>query len=317
MNKLWLLGFLGFAARFDERLAPLRICYIFFFAPLITDILRARRRRVSSERIPDQPLPAPGARNPILFASRLAVSGLLPLANPRQLRQIIGQNTGQARAIKRVGKVPEANVYVQSVRYTLPFTNEWIVLNGGITEATSHSWDIVAQRYAYDFAMADAAGARHTGDGTRVEHYLAYGQPILAVADGEVVEVRDGVRDAPCVGNGWIDWRSADFVGNRVVIRHAANEFSLAAHLVPGSIGARVGDVVKRGAQIGLCGHSGHSTEPHLHFHVQDHADFFEAVGLPVKFSDVVVDGIFAGAEVYLRAGTRVRSHSVEHVTPV
>jgi len=49
-----------------------------------------------------------------------------------------------------------------------------------------------------------------------------------------VAHVRDGVRDAVEVGTGWVDWRSRDFRGNFVVIRHAEAECSLLAHLVPG-----------------------------------------------------------------------------------
>ena len=34
----------------------------------------------------------------------------------------------------------------------------------------------------------------------------------------------------------------------------------------------------------GPIGHTGHSTEPHLHFHLQDSADLFRGMGLPVRF---------------------------------
>lgn len=34
--------------------------------------------------------------------------------------------------------------------YSLPFEGIWTVVNGGVTEQTSHSWDIATQRYAYE-----------------------------------------------------------------------------------------------------------------------------------------------------------------------
>ena len=36
-------------------------------------------------------------------------------------------------------------------KYRLPFNNTWYVEYGGLTKKTSHSWDIISQRYAYDF----------------------------------------------------------------------------------------------------------------------------------------------------------------------
>jgi hypothetical protein len=61
---------------------------------------------------------------------------------------------------------------------------------------TSHSWEIIAQRYAYDFVIADGALMRHRGSGEALADYLCYGQALLSPADGEVVSVRDGARVA-------------------------------------------------------------------------------------------------------------------------
>ncbi len=43
---------------------------------------------------------------------------------------------------------------------------------------------------------------------------------------------------------------------------------------------------MKSGDIVGRCGNSGHSTQPHLHYHLMDRANFFLAVSLPVQFSD-------------------------------
>jgi murein DD-endopeptidase MepM/ murein hydrolase activator NlpD len=188
-------------------------------------------------------------------------------------------------------------------------------MNGGVTRETSHSWDLVAQRYAYDFVVADEAGKRHRADGTHTEHYFCYGEPVLAPADGVVIHVRDGVRDAPWVGTGWVDWLCRDFGGNSVTLQHAEGEYSHSAHLIPGSIPVRPGESIRCGQRIGLCGNSGHSTEPHLHFQVQDHPDFFEAFGLPIAFSSCRVNGGPATEPVHLQSGLRVRHEPAARAT--
>lgn len=44
------------------------------------------------------------------------------------------------------------------------------------------------------------------------------------------------------------------------------------------------GEEVEQGQEIGRCGHSGNSSEPHLHFHVHDHAIPYVGAGLPIMF---------------------------------
>jgi murein DD-endopeptidase MepM/ murein hydrolase activator NlpD len=81
----------------------------------------------------------------------------------------------------------------------------------------------------------------------------------------------------------------------------------LYAHLAPHSVRVNVGDRVERGQPIGRCGHTGHSSEPHLHFHLQDREDFFTAAGLPIRFKNLVVEGQPV-VDAYIRTGQRVRS---------
>jgi murein DD-endopeptidase MepM/ murein hydrolase activator NlpD len=80
--------------------------------------------------------------------------------------------------------------------------------------------------------------------------------------------------------------------GNHVVLDLGGREYALLAHLQKGSVPVRVGDTVKRGDTLGLCGNSGNSTEPHLHFHLQDRPKLFgDAIGLPVTFFDYIASG--------------------------
>ena len=58
--------------------------------------------------------------------------------------------------------------------------------------------------------------------------------------------------------------------GNHVVLDLGSGEYALLAHLRRGSVRVRPGQRVRRGETLGRCGNSGNSSEPHLHFHVQD-----------------------------------------------
>ena len=67
--------------------------------------------------------------------------------------------------------------------------------------------------------------------------------------------------------------------------RHADGEFGFYAHLIKGTIPVRIGDKVRAGDEIGRCGHTGHSSEPHLHFHLQDTPSIFTGMGFTDSLS--------------------------------
>ncbi|MCS6846111.1 MAG: M23 family metallopeptidase [Anaerolineae bacterium] len=249
-----------------------------------------------------------------VFMAKVYASYMLAFLNPIQLVQMVMQGFGQLVALVRTRGAPPDTTYAQKTRYTLPVRGEWFVYNGGVTPETSHSWDVVAQRYAYDFVITDASLMRHRGDGNVLEDYFCYGSEVLSPADGEVISVRDGIRDAPRPGSGWLDFLALDFRGNHVVIKHAEGEYSFLAHLIPGSICMRKGDRVQRGAVIGRCGNSSHSTEPHLHFHVQDHANVWITAGVPVKFDSVVIADA-PQPPIHLVRGTHVSPRACETIT--
>ncbi len=234
---------------------------------------------------------------------------LLCLFNPFQVVELLRQAAGNATLAgreKRSGD--DGRSYETQVVYTLPFDGEWLVANGGATPKTSHSWDILGQRFALDFVQANDAFRTHNGRGTKAEEYFCYGREIRAAAGGTVVRVEDRVRQA-FLGWGVCDFTARSFVGNHVLVEHAEREFGLYAHLVRGSVTVAPGDRVDRSQVLGRCGHTGHSTEPHLHFHLQDSAELFQGMGLPVRFSLLFVDGESADG-VLLTAGNRVRSRA-------
>lgn len=202
--------------------------------------------------------------------------------NPMGLVQTLRQAIGQCIAIVR--SISAGVQYDETAVFALPLEGTWKAVNGGVHKQTSHSWDLIAQRYAYDFVVTDEAGKTHRQKGHRPEDYFAFGKPILAAGDGIVVQAQHSIRDYPQAGSGWIDIKTPDIRGNYVVIQHGPALYTLYAHLRAGSIQVQPGQTVVRGQKIGECGHSGHSSEPHLHFQLQDRMDFYTAVGLPVRF---------------------------------
>jgi len=73
------------------------------------------------------------------------------------------------------------------------------------------------------------------------------------------------------------------------VIRHEDGEYSLLAHLKRDSVTVEPGDEVERGQVVAACGNSGISTEPHLHFQIQDRQNFWFAAGLVPRFADTAI----------------------------
>ncbi len=166
----------------------------------------------------------------------------------------------------------------------LPFQGEWYVLWGGETKELNRHHDLRNQCFAFDFVIMDGAGKTHTGDGTTNEDYYAFGQPVLAPADGRVTDVINGVRDnAPGSPNG------SCACGNAVAIEQREHEVTLIGHMKQGSIQVKPGDLVKRGQLLGLCGNSGMSSEPHIHFHMQNTPVVQDGIGMNCLFDRVVV----------------------------
>jgi murein DD-endopeptidase MepM/ murein hydrolase activator NlpD len=167
----------------------------------------------------------------------------------------------------------------------LPFDGTWAVAWGGRTLAENHHASNREQRFAYDLLVVQA-DSTHAGDGKRNSDYYCYGRAILAPGAGTVVAARNDVAEnVPGVLN------SKEVAGNHVIIDHGNGEFSFLAHLIPGSVTVHSGDRVTAGQLLGKCGNSGHSSEPHLHYHLQTTANLFDGDGLPAQFTRYFADG--------------------------
>lgn len=165
-----------------------------------------------------------------------------------------------------------------------PFRGRWYVFWGGDTFEMNHHHEVASQRYAFDLIVVDDAGGSSTGDGLDNEDYYAFGREVLAAAAGVVVEAIDGVRDnRPRSTNPY------SALGNSVTLRHGESEYSLVAHLRCGSVRVHAGDAVRRGDVLALVGNSGNTSEPHLHFQLQDHDVIQDAIGIKVFFDRLIV----------------------------
>jgi hypothetical protein len=179
--------------------------------------------------------------------------------------------------------VPEKN----RTTLSLPFKGRWMVFWGGDTKELNQHHDVPNQRFAFDFLGANEEGKTRKGESPVNEDYFAFGREILAPAQGKITDVISGVRDnVP----GSMNPYSA--LGNTVFIQHRQHEVSVLAHLKLGSIKVKVGDKVKRGQVIGLCGNSGNSSEPHLHYHLQNTPIIQDGTGIKCYFEKVImIDG--------------------------
>ncbi len=123
---------------------------------------------------------------------------------------------------------------------------------------------------------------------------IVYGQPVHAIADGEVVRCWRNAPDNPAPGQSHpgrlSDPPTIPGGGNHIWVDHGNGEYALYAHFKPGTIPANVCTInqefisdpddtilppgarpkITKGQMIGKVGNSGKSGGPHLHIHLQN-----------------------------------------------
>ena len=195
----------------------------------------------------------------------------------------------------------------QEIDYIAPLKGAWLMR--AFPNVRSHHRFIPSNEFALDFFKTGADGALDNGGRKSATDDFGFGQPIHAVADGEVIFVIDdqtqdpealmrqdgeSIKDARAritryqMGRFAENFRAAA-AGNLVTIKHEKDgqtEYSSYGHLDSGSVAVTVGDRVKQGDVIGLVGNTGDSTLTHLHFQLNDGADAFHTRSLPVTFSN-------------------------------
>jgi len=216
--------------------------------------------------------------------------------------------TIRQRLTVKVGSYPEeqtvetASIPVGkgAVAISSPLRGEhWLAANGP-SNTSGHRRSIVpidghaaiAQRFAIDWVKLRDDGKTFQGNEKDNKNYLAYGNEAYAVADGVVTETKDGIpENVPGIDSRAVPITLDTVGGNHVILDIGGGSFAFYAHLQPGSLRVKLGDKVRRGQVIGLVGNSGNSTEPHLHFHIENGSSPLGAEGLPYSLASFEVVG--------------------------
>lgn len=194
----------------------------------------------------------------------------------------------------------------EAITVTPPVHGRWLALNSPASKIPSHGTHSYGQAHAIDL-LHEPEGYTRPAFGTwpamrEPEEFKAFGQPVTSMVDGTVVRASDWRRDhrsrsnllafAYLMGEGVVREIGGPgfMVGNHVTVRTADGVFATIAHLQQGSKTVKVGDTVRAGDQLGLCGNSGNSSEPHVHAQLADRKSFWTAQGLPFVFADIAID---------------------------
>jgi murein DD-endopeptidase MepM/ murein hydrolase activator NlpD len=207
---------------------------------------------------------------------------------------------------------------MEPVVLELPFRGRWQAENSPARRVPSHGTDLFGVTYAIDFVAVDGDGRSAPRSwrsfvATEPPHlFRGFGMPILAPEGGVVVGVHDGEidhearRSRPALLRYALTQASrarqgiGAIAGNHVVIAISpSGPYVAVVHLRRGSVRVVPGDRVAVRDQLGECGNSGNSTEPHVHVQVTDSADWAVARGLPLAFR---VSAGEAGGRVWLPA---------------
>jgi len=168
----------------------------------------------------------------------------------------------------------------------LPFSDTWNVLWGGDTKELNYHVISEAQKNAFDFLIKDKLGNTYKTNGDSNEDYYAFGREVAAPCSGEIVLVVDGVKD-----NVPGEMNSFDAGGNTIILKTEKLEYVVLCHFKHHSIQVKEGQKVVQGQLLGLCGNTGNSSEPHIHFHIQNIENMTQATGVKAYFDNIVVNG--------------------------
>jgi hypothetical protein len=164
-----------------------------------------------------------------------------------------------------------------------PLTGDGWLANNGCCGLNAHRNVMVplggringGERFAVDWLRVDVSAgpplvrdgdvATVEGDADDNESYLAFGAPVIAVADATVVAVVSDQPEAPPLTI-LPGLRLDQVTGNYVILDLGNSVYALYAHMKTDSAQVSVGDRVSKGEQIGELGNSGNTSEAHLHF---------------------------------------------------
>lgn len=186
----------------------------------------------------------------------------------------------------------------------LPLAGRCRVVNSPADRVPSHGIDKFGLSHAIDLVPVDDRGVsaprglRSWFASESPERFVGFGRRVEAPASGVVVWAHDGEPDGVARRAPLVELRYAltqtrriaagveAVAGNHVVIEvDGGAGFLWVVHLRRGSVRVEPGDAVVVGQSLGEVGNSGNSTEPHVHVHLADSAQWRKATGLPIAFA--------------------------------
>ena len=185
--------------------------------------------------------------------------------------------------------------YKNKNQYIFPLQGTWLV--GNNWDNPYYHRQVHSQEFAFDILQLDQNLQILLNAPLDNIAYQYYGENILSIGDGEVIEIFNEYPENPSALQMITGEKRRELfkkyglmpvlAGNYIIINHSNDEYSFYAHLIPGSITVKPNDRVTQGQVIGKLGNSGNSDAPHLHFQLMQGPDFLSARGLPCSFSNI------------------------------
>ena len=135
------------------------------------------------------------------------------------------------------------------------------------------------EQISYPVIQGYSARLSHRGaEQYTVDFGMPIGTPVYAARDG-VVALAEDSHDVGC-------WREeCGRLANFIVLLHSDGTTGEYFHLLRGSVQARLGQRVARGALLAFSGNTGYTTAPHLHFGVYRTEPDGRTQSLAVRFT--------------------------------
>jgi len=189
--------------------------------------------------------------------------------------------------------------------YPMPLRGAWLLR--AIPLVTSHHRLVPSTEFAVDFFKVDGEGRIHGDDPADQTDYFGYGEPVHAIAAGNVVQVINGsaedaafrvrgededglaynARMAERFGADQDATDLASVAGNIIIIQQDDGLYAAYGHLAPSSVLVTEGTRVEAGQEIAAVGGTGEGNRTvHLHIQLNEGPDTLYAQGVPLHFAE-------------------------------
>lgn len=270
-------------------------------------------------------IPAGKSTGEILpVASRMIVFIVLDFADPetpaRLQHSVVARAPGFAKQGEKTVVGAEVAVGRSALSIGAPLqAGPWWAGNGPSNDSGHRRAAIavegsahIAERLATDWAKGGDDGQLFKGDKSKNSNYYGYGAQVLAVADGTVASLKDGIpENIPAANTTAVPMDLDTVAGNYIILKIGPSVYAFYAHLQPGSLRVKIGDTVHKGDVIALVGNSGNSEGPHLHFHIADSDSPLASEGIPFALDSFQLLGNVVGDEFIPLGAPKLCEHEL------